>query len=64
MIELTDSIRAVEEFINPEVTAGSGPHIAVVDGGSSGFQDDLAPADSATGNDETQTFGDVHVYVD
>ena len=65
MITLTEqATQAVKEFIKAESKEGSGLRIAVVGGGCSGFQYDLALAEGATDADETFTFGDLNVFVD
>ena len=65
MVKFTDkAIQAVRDFIKNEEKGGHGLRVAIVGGGCSGFQYDLALSRKPSDNDEVYSFGDLSVYVD
>lgn len=64
MIELNDTIRAVEEFIAPEGPSRPDHPSPTVDGGGSEVKKDVALAESATDSHKTYSFGDFPINVD
>ncbi|MEJ2367642.1 MAG: iron-sulfur cluster assembly accessory protein [Acidobacteriota bacterium] len=65
MITMTDNaVKAVEDFLESEKKPEYGLRVAVVGGGCSGFQYDLALAEQPAEDDQVFTFGELSVFVD
>ena len=64
MIELTDTIRAVEEFITTGEHAGSDHCIPAVQGGGYQGENSLVLVRSTKDQDGTHSFGGMSVNVD
>lgn len=64
MIELNDTIRAVEKFMAPEGAPGPDPSSSAVGGEGSKLQNDVVPAEPSTDSHKTYSFGDFPVNMD